>query len=372
MARRPAIIKRKQKTMRVSRTEQYLINSKYMGDEPVFTKALDITDYLRALNWYSSMCELKDYREYIETHLKNSNRFAEAKKFHLVPDAWVSSATAAVARMLTKGYILPDSAKPFFEKKLKEAFNHIKVAPKTKGDQPKVSVQDRIRDRTMDIIGDIEEKIDSGEKFSLYEWLKGKTIPANYCTSIINHYAPWLGELLEAYEGEDKQLKEAYAYLTKKQLKERIDFINSLIEDAEKYAGVTKKIRAPRKPRPVSVEKKLKDFKYQKEDKDFKIASVNPEKLIGAQELWAFNTKYKTLTVLRAIDRGGLQVKGTSITCYDEKTSVTKRTGRKPEEYIKKVLEGGKIVLRKLMDELTNDAALAYRINENTILLKIA
>ena len=57
---------------------------------------------------------------------------------------------------------------------------------------------------------------------------------------------------------------------------------------------------------------------------------------------------------------------------YDEKTSFTKRTGRKPEEYVKRVLDGGKIVLRKIMDELKNDAALAYRINENTILLKVA
>jgi hypothetical protein len=127
----------------------------------------------------------------------------------------------------------------------------------------------------------------------------------------------------------------------------------------------------PRKPRAISVEKKLKNFKFQKEDNTFKIASVNPEKVIGAQELWTFNTKYKTLTVFRALDRGGLQVKGTSIINYDEATSVTKRTGRKPEVYVDKVLNGGKIVLRKLMDELKNDAPLAYRINENTILLKV-
>jgi hypothetical protein len=76
------------------------------------------------------------------------------------------------------------------------------------------------------------------------------------------------------------------------------------------------------------------------------------------------------LTVFRAIDRGGLQVKGTSIINYDEKNSFTKRTGRKPEEYLKKVLEGGKIVLRKLMDDM-KEAPLAYRINENTILLRI-
>ena len=135
---------------------------------------------------------------------------------------------------------------------------------------------------------------------------------------------------------------------------------------------MTKKTRAPRKPRPVSVEKKLKSFKYQKEDNTFKIASINPEKVIGAQELWTFNTKYKIVTVFRAIDRGGLQVKGTSIIGYDEKNSASKGCGRKPEEILSKLQNGGKIILRKLMDELKTDKPLQYRINENTILVRVS
>jgi hypothetical protein len=228
-----------------------------------------------------------------------------------------------------------------------------------------------MREKQNDIIGDIEQLLDSNAVFSLYEWLKGRQIPAAYCPAIISHYAPVLDELLEALEGKDEQLKEAYRHYTKKQLKERIEFFNSLITDAERYGSVTKKTRAPRKPRPVSIEKKLKNLKFQKEDNSFKIASINPEKIIGCQELWTFNTKYKTLTVFRAIDRGGLQVKGTSIINYDESNSFTKRTGRKPEEYVKRVLDGGKIVLRKLMEELKSDAPLAFRINENTILMKV-
>jgi hypothetical protein len=50
---------------------------------------------------------------------------------------------------------------------------------------------------------------------------------------------------------------------------------------------------------------------------------------------------------------------------------MTKRTGRKPEYFIDKVLNGGKIVLRKLMDEAKGEAPLAFRINENTIILKV-
>ena len=149
------------------------------------------------------------------------------------------------------------------------------------------------------------------------------------------------------------------------------DTLNKLVEDAEKYGSVTKKTRTPRKPRAVSVEKKLKHLKYQKEDNTLKIASINPEKILGAQELWTFNTKYKVVTVFRAIDRGGLQINRSSITGFDEKASESKGCGRKPEIVLDKLQNGGKIVLKKLMSELKTDKPLQVRINENTILMKV-
>jgi hypothetical protein len=230
-----------------------------------------------------------------------------------------------------------------------------------------------MRDRQNDIIGDIEELIDSGETFSLYDWLKAKEIPAAYCPAIANYYAPILDELLGALEGLDHQVKEGYSYLTKKQLKDRVEFFNKIIEDAERYGNVTKKTRAPRKPRAISMEKKLKNFKYQKEDNTFKIASINPEKLIGCQELWTFNTKYKIVTVLRALDTTGLQVKGTSIIGYDEANSLSKGIGRGPMATVilDKIPKTGKLALKKMIQELKYEKPLQHRINENTILLKI-
>lgn len=369
MARRAALIAKKVKKPRTSRSEAYLINRKYMGDEPEFLGAMTEGEMAIAYNWYNTMADKSDIKEYTETWLKNQNRLTELKKFRAVPDEWVNHTCGAIARLINRGYDVPATSKKFLEERI--AYTLTKAKVQTNNSIPKASVQDRMRERQNDIIGDIEELIDNGETFSLYEWLKAKEIPAVYCPSIVSHYSPCLGELIEALEGKDPQLKEAYAHMTKKQLRERIDFFNKLIEDAERYGNVTKKTRAPRKPRAISVEKKLKNFKYQKEDNTFKIASINPEKLIGCQELWTFNTKNKVLTVFRAIDRGGLQVKGTSIINYDEATSISKRTGRKPEEYVKKVQEAGKVTLRKLMDELKGDIPLAYRINENTILLKI-
>lgn len=372
MARRQLIAKTKKK-VRTTKSETYLVNQKYLGGEPTFVVG-DSTDLSRAFNWYNAMCDVNDAREYTIEHFKKFGNTEMIKVSKSIPDKLFPMTSAWVFRMASRGAVIPPEMMERAVARLlaikSDGENVISEEAESKPTNV-ISIQDRIREKANELIGSVEELIDKGEEFSLYDWMKANEIPATYAPRIAAYYAPVLAELIEASEGEDAQLREGYKHFTKKQLEARVLFFNSLIEDAERYADTTKKIRKPRKPRAVSVEKKLKNFKYQKEDKNFKIASINPEKIIGAQELWTFNTKYKTLTVLRALDRGGLQVKGTSIINYDENTSVTKRTGRKPEVYVDKVLNGGKIILRKIMDELKNDAPLAYRINENTILMKV-
>lgn len=371
MARRAPIIKRKIKAPRKTRNEQYMVNLKYLGDEP--TKEDVLRNEAVALNWYGSMCDKSEARDYLKTWMRNTNRSETLKLLPRVSDTWLPLTACWLARIITNNPQHPRASEwsNKIDRFVNEALKHLSEEKVETPAADKPSIQDRIKDRVADIIGDVEALIDSGEEFSLYDWLTKNEIPAMHAGKIAAYYGPWLDELLEASESDDEQLKQAYKHLTKKQMRDRIVQINKLIEDAERYGSNTKKIRKARTPRPVSVEKKLKHFRYQKESGDFKIASVSPEKVIGAQELWAFNTKYKTLTVFRALDRGGLDVNRSSITKYDEATSHTYKTGRKPEQVVDKALNGGKIILRKLTEELKKDPKLAERINENTILLKV-
>jgi hypothetical protein len=375
MARRPALIKRKPKITRVTKSEAYLVNKKYMGDEPVYTKPLTKLEYALALNWYNAMCSNSEAKEFIVTYLKNLGRVDDAKKIKSVPDSLIPTTVAWVCRLLSRGAKLPTDTQDYINDRIKDTYKYVQET-KEEDSKPVVSIQDRMRERTHDILGEIEGMIDDyiydKVEFSMYEWLQSNNIPAAYATSIISKFTPVLDELLEAYEGKDEQLKEGYRHLKKAEIKNLVSFYNTLIEDAERYSSNTKKIKKTRKPRAVSVEKKIKNLKYQKEDATYKIASVSPEKVIGAMELWTFNTKYKTITRLTAIDRGGLQVKGTSITNYCESNSITRSVGRKdPNEFLKRILEGGKLVLRKVFDEIKTEKPLAYRINENTILLRV-
>ena len=373
MARRPSnsLVRKAKPITRVSRSETYLINQKYMGDEPIFHEGN--VDLGRAFTWYGYMCTTAEAKDFMQTYLKNVGRNDEAKRFASIPDVWTPKTACWVARLMSRGVKIDEKTRDFFEDRLAKALTHSTVAKVEAAEKlPQISIQKRISDKGIEIIGDIEQMIDQNSVGSIYDWMKSKQIPAMYAPVIVAYYTPILNELLDALAGVDEQLKEAYGRMPKKKLEALIFMYNSIIEEAARYGQVVKKSRIPRKPRKISVEKKLKDLKYQKEDANYKIASVNPEKVIGCQELWTFNTKYKTLTVFRASGRGGLQIKGTSIIGYDTTTSVTKRTGRKPEYFIDRVMNGGKIVLRKLMDEIKTDCNLAHRINENTILLKVS
>ena len=377
MARRPGLIKRKPKTIRVTKSEAYIVNKKHLGDEPIFTDKSTNADYMNGLNWYNYMASNSEAKEYLSDYLKNIGRVAEAKKIKRISDSDIPTTAAWSVRMISRGYKPNEFTRNFIDEKIKAALNKINTEePTEESNKPVVSIQDRMRERAHDILGEIEGMIDDyiydNVEFSLYEWLQANNIPAAYATSIIAKMTPVLDELLEAYEGKCEQLKEGYRHYKKADIKRLVSFYNTLIEDAERYSSNTKKVNKARKPRTVSVEKKIKNLKYQKEDATYKIASVSPEKIIGALELWTFNTKYKTITRLTAIDRGGLQVKGTSITNFDESSSVTMSVGRKdPNEFLKRILEGGKLVLRKVFDEIKTQKPLAYRINENTILLRV-
>ena len=103
-----------------------------------------------------------------------------------------------------------------------------------------------------------------------------------------------------------------------------------------------------------------------------KVVSVNPLDILGAQELWVYNTKNRKLGKYVADTHvGTLGVKGTSIVGYSESVSVQK-TLRKPEQQLKDFLGSNKVQLRKFLENIkATETKLNGRINADTILLKV-
>jgi len=241
----------------------------------------------------------------------------------------------------------------------------------------KPSVQDRIREQISDYIGEIENEVDlfseGGYKseFSMYAWLQQNNVKSQQSNAIAEYYVPWRNELKEAIAKKDEQLVEGYSNMKPAQLKKFVEFLDGIIKDATTWGANQKTVRKTRTKKAPSIEKQIVKIQYAKESKEYKLVSVNPALIIGCNQLWVFNTKYRKLMRYDALGPAGLSVKGTTIQGYDEETSVSK-TIRKPDEVLSRLLKGGKLVLRKLMSEINSKESVPNgRINGDTILLRV-
>jgi hypothetical protein len=242
-----------------------------------------------------------------------------------------------------------------------------------------MSIQDRLRETSYAMTEELEDALEQFHKdheafnpkqFKVLNLLKGRQAKAAHARIIRDLYAPQLAEYEEVLEGSCPQLKEGYSHISKKNIKKLIEFyqeITSACNMLMQEAKVNKKPRA-RKVKPA--EKIVEKMKYCKSNEPLKLVSINPTDILGAKELWIFNTKTRKLGKYVAAEYQELGVKGTSITGFDENASVQK-TLRKPEEQLKEFKAAGKVALRKFLDTIKSvDIKLNGRINEDTVLLK--
>jgi hypothetical protein len=177
-----------------------------------------------------------------------------------------------------------------------------------------------------------------------------------------------------------EQLKEGYSHLTKADIAKKRKAIDSINAELDFIIDQAKATRKPRKPKARSASKVVEKLKFNKADDKYSLASIDPTLIVGANELWVFNTKTRKLGkyVAEIIDpkgmnRGnsGLSVKGTTIIGFKEDESIQK-TLRKPDQQLKEFKAAGKVALRKFLDEITTtDTKLNGRCNPDTVLLKV-
>jgi predicted lipid-binding transport protein (Tim44 family) len=242
------------------------------------------------------------------------------------------------------------------------------------------SIQERLREVALNMTEEIEnayqvfnedpENFDP-KAFKVLSLLKSQQAKAAHARIIKEFYARDLAELEELASGNGcEQLKEGYSHLSKKQVRNFIAFLTEIQTACTMLMQEAKVNRAPRKTKAVSKDKIVAKLKYKKTDEPLKLVSVNPTDIIGAKELWVYNTKSRKIGKYVATEFADLAVKGTSIVNFDEVKSVMK-TVRKPEEKLKEFKAAGKVQLRKFLDDINaTEARMNGRINEDIVLLK--
>ena len=350
-------------------------NLAFAGQEPKFSIELTQTDLSKTLAWYAQNKDKNDAFKYACDYFK--------KKLKIDASSVLKSKVATfgfVCRILSNGGSLPIKNQIWFDSEIEDIKKAL--AKKPVDDSPVVktnviNIQDRIREKASECIGELEGQIDdlilSGFKANvapyaifhtmnikdaqtkfIVEWAKGKRI-----------------EFDEVLNTDDEQIKEGWSNYTKPQIKKLVAYCDQVILDCQKVSGESTKSRKPRKRKAKSPEQLTAKMKYMTEFKELNLTSIKVTDIIGSMVLWVYNTKTRKLGVYHADDAGGLSVKGSGILNFSESKSIQKKL-RKPEQMLPEVLSGGKVFLRNVMDSIRAvDSKLTGRINGDTILLRV-
>ena len=251
------------------------------------------------------------------------------------------------------------------------------VEKEKKEEKPKkvISIQERLQGKVEDYISAIEGQVDDfvdsdyKMKYNPYNHLVDIGCKAAHARKMRPFYIDCYNELVDVYNKDDEYYVEAWSHLKPKYHKLMMDFYGNIVDDLDRIIKNSTAQRKPRKKKTLSATRLVKSLKFQPEFSDLKLVSVNPEKIIGANELWVYNTKYNRIGVYHAVNSiRGLSIKGCTIQHYDEDTSVQK-TARKPKDTLSVLTK--RSLKKQLSHMKTREQKMTGRINTQTILLGV-
>lgn len=360
----------------LKRSKKSLVDEKYLGVEPVLHKDCSSIDVIRAFNWHNYYHNSDDAKSFVLTYLKSIKDKDLLKKINKV-DASELRTLGWMSRSLTLGGSLPKGLEDDLWLRLKKLAAEVKREDDpVEETKPVFSIQERIDNKVSDLIATLEDQVDDfacdgKSNFNVEEYFRNHSVKPVVAKRIAEYYQPLYEEIHDALNLKDPQLEEAYDSWNRKTLTAYLNFIKTIIATAQTYEIATKITRKPRKKKEKPAALVVKKLQYKEKDDEYNIVSVNPATLVGADQLWTFNCKSRTLTVYNSLGPVGLSVRGTTIIGHDKKNSITKKV-RKPQDILPRVLDGGKLVLRKLMDEINSVPKEANgRINKDTVLVRI-
>lgn len=368
--------------MAVNTAKRRAKNQAILASQKKHEPTIDLLDFTtslsRALGYYSTHTGAKEQKMFtIEFFSKKEPKIA--KQLKKLPD-YKFTTFGSLCRLMTNEQTdlkQLSSYSPFFTNKLKDlledAKKYIEEVEVAKAPTNVISIQERMEEKAREHAGEFEGAIDEWivtrgkSNFSAKNYLLKHEVASPIAKRIGELFVGTAQELREALDGEDEQLTEGYSYLTRRELKKFAEFVEEIIADCQQQVQTAKANRAPRKRKAQPPSKIVAKMKYMKDFAEFDLKSIKPETIVGSSEVWVYNTKYRKVTVYKAIN-DVLTVKGTTIIGFDVKESKTLML-RKPDAFFKG-LTLGKRPLNNAMKTLTTKATVPNgRVNEECILL---
>ena len=368
-------------------------DEKYTGREPVWdteratVMSQDEFDHFlrKSFFYYNYYYTQKDCKRHVVKWMQdNQYSKADVSRFIRSPDRAIPMTACGLVMAARQGMPMREKELTYLRDRLHEAVNSDDLEPEVATDKttpvPVVrapTIQDRLNEKTAEHLAHFEGLYDdviagNDVKPDAFNYLTANTVPQSQINKFVELFSNRKTELTAAQAKEDEDLAEAYRHYKAADFKRHYAFFDSVLDALDQYRSVKKTQKKARVKRAPNKEKVVSKLKYMKEEKTLKLVSINPVDIVGAQELWAYNTKTRKLYKYIADSlTGPLGVKGTSITGYDEVKSVGK-TLRKPEEKLKEFAKATKVQLRKFLEEIKATETQANgRINADIVLLRI-
>ncbi len=367
-------------------------DEKYTGGEPVWDteRAAAMTQeefdhFLRkSFFYYNYFYTQKDLKKYVVNWMKDKYSKAEVSKFIRSGDRSVPMTVCSLIKAHTQGMPLREKELGYVKDRIYEVLNSddvpdevVVAEEKTVAPAAVKTIQDRLNEKTSEHLAHFEglyDEVVAGGTVDprAFEYLTANSVPQSQIKKFEELFSARKAELGAAQAKMFEDFVEAYKHYKAADFKRHYEFLDAILDALEQYRGVKKATKKARVKRAPNKEKLVSKLKYMKEEKTLKLVSVNPVDIIGAQELWCYNTKTRKLYKYVADSvLGPLGIKGTSLTGFNTTTSVGK-TLRKPEEKLKEFAKASKVQLRKFLDEIKATETVGNgRINADMVLLRI-
>ena len=371
----------------------HLADEKYTGTEPQWDteRALamsqeDFDHHLRrSFYYYNYHYSNKDLKPELIKWLQEQTDFEISKTelSKVIKSRWVPMTACSLIMAHRQGMPLRGRIMTYLETMVRDVCE--KYDYYNEGDDDAVeeikapakipTIQDRLNEKMSATIGELEGHFDdvvtnTGTAFKPYDFLVAQNVPQAQLGKIEIAFSTTRAEFEAAQARQDDQLIEGYKHFKAADYKRIYAWFDELAKAIEQYRGVKKATKKARVKKSPTKEKLVAKLKYLKQDNTLKLVSVNPVDIIGAQELWVYNTKTRKLGQYMAMSSAGLAVKGTSIENYTAKSA--SKTLRKPDQQLADFMKAGKVQLRKFLDSIkATETLLNGRINADVILLKV-
>ena len=237
--------------------------------------------------------------------------------------------------------------------------------------------------KTGDMLANIDDVIDDHmsnhkvnnaltafDELNIYSKFQKEGTAYNTAKASFDHIEKLTEEIELLLTKKDDQLTESYKFMKPKRQKVLLAFLIEIRDDIKRYMLNKKATRKTKAPTIMTADRQVAKIKYAKESVEYKIESINPLSIIGASQLYTFNTKNRMLTEYLTSSPKGFEMKGTTLQNLNSSSRSIRL--RKPEDILPDIQSKSVSRINSIWKTLTTKQSVPNgRINNDTILVRV-